>query len=1463
MPVLARIRTSRIGHPKARLDGLDIDLTLSNRPVDTVIYGANGCGKTSLIQLFFSLLLPYRRNFLGKTGDGDRTFDLYFLPREVSFFVTEWEFPASVVTLPGLDVGTRRRVFGRCLQQTKPGGASTAAEYDGFFFSFWADDSINSSLLPLTDNIRSGRAPRYLKSAREFRSWFKEVVGERYDLEPYIVDDSEPGKWQAHLTGCGIDLELVKLMLLLNHGEGATGGFLSQFKTEELVVKFITEMLSDEGSCDRLRAMVVSHLESLRQEPFVRRRKELLDMLEKTVAELAPHGKRLLEAQVQFKEGETALALAAAGTGHLVTAMTEQRLALEQEAGLARENGAVAEKAAELLEAEQRWCELRATDLAVTEADAAHHSAEVAQKAAICDLHLGAAALGRQRIVGLQAERRAAETSLAEREQVLGLDDLRTAVNDRGASLKEILLASAVSAEEQAAVGESEKDSKQAELNKTRDEGTACAGSICTLQQEQKDLQRIETLRSNNRAELEKQGMLGPDDTATAVLERTAMAVQQVDTDGDSLQRRIAELTGETANLSARADEQERLAELHWQVVAKKTALLKRYDESAKGLRVNEALLTMFETDSVDPYEPMLFETVNNKINQNAEVRRRLEDEAQAITTQIEDLDANDGLLPPSADVAAVIGELAARSTESVPWWRVFADQKLDSDDIRQRIAANPGRYAGVALLRRDDLKIAAEIAAGFEGVKSPVVISFYGDSDDSGSNGITVVPNPALYASRSAAASWRSQQEAELVARTNSIKMLGKAIHAQREALRLLNEFLLEFAFDKVAKFKRDLAEAEQQHAQAVAQQAKFKQEEQAARADLVSKTVSLRSLERNRLAVRERLRQLSSFIDVYEKGRPERLLRLGAIETELTKENGEAERLRQEIIKLNGEIETISQKIIELQTIGRGSRRRAGEVEYVQGNASCVPADQQINAAVATAAYDAARIDYQAGSNDATLVHWQHKHQELVKKIAVEQTSFQQDFHGVGEDSLVQFEAAYPEGFNQAALSDLENNAKNAAVTTGITDGELKRCNDLLEELRSRYRGRRTAPPAEVPLTSAASRELSMCKSAEREAHAGEAKKFSNEYHEKSLAAVAIGGDISKLSGLIEGIVPSQNQVNAYENVPEAESAIRQARDVRDLAVRERSLAEKEVAAKLKPIRHVVDAEENLAADPETIRTFRQNMDELYLQADEVLAGLRDAAAPLGQELESYERTKLDIVNELAAETRLLIKKLKHLNRLSEVPNLGGTWLMWAGMPFVRFTVRPEIEREEEMRNRLSHFLVTVAKLDKGVPPSIELVFGALREVLGNGYRVETLIPNERPTTEYLGVSAPGGMKEWSGGERLTGVVLFYMSLAKLVTTHKSMHQQDAHGLLVLDNPYGTSNHPAFVALQFAVARQMGIQLLCTIIADDKNILGSFPKVISLRKGAYDPVTEAIHVIAGASSAELTELGLHGREN
>jgi len=225
MPRINKIRLKNIGHSRAFMH----DITLDFRGgVNTVVYGGNGVGKSSIIAFILTLLRPESWNFLpGESGE----------PRKIIDYLSV-EYPAHIM-IEWLYIG-KKRTF----EFLVTGLLLTKDSQDNFrraFYSFRYPYERERSKNYLTfENIRFEAESSYLL-VDEFLDQLKHQKKSNSSQKVQIIRDNIT-KWQNHLDMNLIDTKLAEYQVKMNGTEGAQATFLD-FSTDIGFIQFIVKML--------------------------------------------------------------------------------------------------------------------------------------------------------------------------------------------------------------------------------------------------------------------------------------------------------------------------------------------------------------------------------------------------------------------------------------------------------------------------------------------------------------------------------------------------------------------------------------------------------------------------------------------------------------------------------------------------------------------------------------------------------------------------------------------------------------------------------------------------------------------------------------------------------------------------------------------------------------------------------------------------------------------------------------------------------------------------------------------------------------------------------------------------------------------------------------------------------------------------------------------------------------------
>ena len=401
----------------------------------------------------------------------------------------------------------------------------------------------------------------------------------------------------------------------------------------------------------------------------------------------------------------------------------------------------------------------------------------------------------------------------------------------------------------------------------------------------------------------------------------------------------------------------------------------------------------------------------------------------------------------------------------------------------------------------------------------------------------------------------------------------------------------------------------------------------------------------------------------------------------------------------------------------------------------------------------------------------------------------------------------------------------AKHARDTLGLEEESLKKAHFNLpvtpctldpEEGRSR----------EASL-SAATTELTAAVAVRGEAVAARAAELANaEYQVKLLATLA-----SDLEAPDELCAPYADFQQAQEDLSTAKKAERLASTERDSLAHElgalnidlSGLLDQELCAPIAVMGSQIKDEQRRSGGmlKEDLADFRDR--------------IHNAIESLKFELNQQEKNEQKVVEQVVLDVKKAFTYLSRLATRSKVPALGGIWAEWSGKPFIQFKTRIEIESDTS-RQAIADTVTTISQMPGDLPAGDKIIHTALSAVLGKAYTIETLKPDTSPTTVYKGIEHPTGLNAWSGGERLSGAVLFYLAICNLLTV-----EGQGGNVMLLDNPFGSCTNIDFIRLVIALTRQYGVQIVAYTPTENEDIRRLFPLNIMVRKGGTDGIIKS----------------------
>jgi len=1452
---LRQLLYSRVGHERARLDGLTLNMCDSDKaPADTVIWGDNGTGKTSLFHLFFSIFHPHQRKFLGKVGDGERSFDLYFQTNDLAFMVMEMEEHIS-------QEQTRNRIIGRCIQKIKDDG--NRAEYAGNFFSFIADDLHNVTILPLTQNVRNGTA-QYLQSPDQFRSWYQSTFRDRHDLEPTIVSDKDKAEWQRHLTSIGIDLDILDLQMRLNHGEGSTKGFLEHLNSEDSIVRFLTDMLMHQEGVEAIRKLIAKHRQELRDEPLLRKKRDYNHELLSLVRIMAPDAERLVEATKRADFARHELAVVHARLQKTRDEIEVQRREQEERTASISTELDETDGVRAKTQNEVAWLQVEHAKLASEEAQAVYVLAAQAKTVADEHVEIAKSIIKSEEIAFHENEKKRVQEELAER-VTSALPFLEKARN--AGQLFEDLLEGAISQtdslllRENGALATKKKEQlsvlgHQQDLNRRK----------ASAQTEGEGIRKTLAAEEDSLAQLRREKIVVDAESCEQACSRLCKSIDDNRKAFALLEKSKLEDASRKAGLSERLKTEKETSKS----LGKKNKNLEEqmgvFETEKVSLSADPKLLALLpEMEEVDPYAPGLTtECVSNLKEAESELRA-ISDRIQFLAELLSEIEANKGLIPPSPDVQHVIAYLASERIQAVPYWHYFSENRMSVDEIRVKVQLNPARYSGITVLKKTDLERAAQISDKCPELKSPVLLTWYGDKDGPGAknDGVLFHADTGLLCDAKTARERVQALDDERAQLGKSRDRITRKVEDGEKGIDLLKGFLVRYQSGFHDEMQREVQSIVKQIDTCTSEIVSINHELENLEENARQQTSRNKILPEAKELLDTHLRRVDDHILQYAKQKEQREQRLAELSNLIAHLEADEKSAASALEAIDSAISAIEKRVSDLRIQRTRFEEARGRIKESGGNPQVNPPSARESIEAAQRHYEEAETDYTRQSNDVALAELNVKLGEVTRKLSRLNQDYSEKFSHIHAAVQEALKGAHPQLMSEELLVFSESEALTLLHAEADAKAHHKQVEQVFIETRKASSGKRMETPRDVPKNAAEAKELVAQLEALIKTYIGSINKLQEQLRICDAKVKELATGLQRLTDQIDSSVISSEWKGQVGTLHRPYESVDDAIDRWKAVLKEASQADQKAAAEKKGVdlhkqnvHNLIYDETKCHIDAEITQQFRDNMERLHLDCTKVSDTLQDLIASMDSHLSRFEQNRKEIIRQLHMDSKEIIGRLKALGTISTLPDMGPFWQVWEGKPFITFKVRGEANSNEYAQQKVEGYLLDLVKNDRDdIPSAKELLTGSILSILSGKFSIETLCPNQVPTLQRYRISDRGGLAGWSGGERLTGVILFYLSLAQLVTLRRGSRRTDISSFLLLDNPYGSTTLQAFIDLQFSLARLFNIQLISSTCTKETDILASYPKILGMRKVGIDRKTNAIYVRETQDCPELVE--------
>ncbi|SKB88701.1 hypothetical protein SAMN05660473_02863 [Arthrobacter sp. 49Tsu3.1M3] len=1424
---LASLRMCSIGDRSARFSDLTVStIGIDGTPQDHIVWLRNGGGKSSLLSLFYALLLPRKYDFMGRGTN--RALTDYIDTGDTSHTIAVWH-SATTGTLGGSP--ERVLVTGAVYEwkdQRKPANFASSEDLAQTYYAFFATPGVfDAYTLPVTDE--SGYRVR--------RNDFIGRLGAQaaaHNASEFAIVHKNFGDWERTLAARGLDPDLFRSQKQMNHVEGDVEN-LFKFKNAKDFIDFLLKLTVSPEVTDRIADSVSMIADRISLKPT--------KIIERKFCRAAADGlQRLAEASnaqtrmvAELEAATTDARALSARLGAAIQAAESRRAEITEGTGILSTDRAglsTEERNSTALAAMYRR---RAAELRLAEAQEQLELAEEARSHARRTVKVWQTA-------GPLAEHRDAADELevaraAAAEEALELAPLALIHDNHAAAYKTLLGvladASTASAREAHAASFEALDAAAA-ADRQAEEARDAAGDAQT--EAGKFQVRLDQYTEQLREAVEHQAL--PDIDADPVAHAAAL---EADRD-----LRIKELEQVRERRAVRPAEHTRLNQDFLRRTGDRTEIQNEqsqlrterdlHEATAARLAGEARVISLVEASTDEPVNLWTdAETLVHALER--EVRRS---DAALITEKVAladaertiDAHAETGYLPSTLDADRVVRVLAETGIDAVIGWEHLRSEL--PDNLLHEALADPvlSRIGAGVVVATDRADAACNALSAAEADTVALVDVFTAAAVGFAVSVRIAEGEPYVMSSWSGLAPGlvdRAAAEADadaLVAAARDQASFSTALIDARESDRELRREVVEFLNDCPAGHLSDLAD---------------------------------------RIAHLDgRLAQLNDEISANERAQ----LTLAEDDAaDLMKETG-----------LSTWISGLGQALARLASLLRGGAVRRGEWEAARDAATAryraLTTQAVSHRAASTAASNRShQLDLEAQELEREAqVHRDHARElayideptdiptpDDVAGFTLEMLRRRTDNARRAHDlpasqflaaarvddlarRLFQLDAELPDDPDLLAEAKVVlstpagQSRQNRATALEAADKALSTCTETIGEARSNVaNAKETLDSTNDPRRTVTRRD------AVEPTDAAHAAQLATEQEEMAARMRQLASDLEETIGALNDEdhsleVRAEKLKNLASGLPEpAETGNPAEVFAGDFATG--ATARDEVLAALGAAQTRVDTEalyiakqvellRLTAADYSSVPVKARDRlrfdppDVLAANAHKLAASLNLRAMQIDGDLDAIALDQAVVTQALAGVVADNFDMFRRTQKYSLLPEgLGGL----SGRPLlkIRFNLA-----EENLRSHVEQVIEdAVAKGNK--PDGMDLLMACTHAAVGaRGFTVKVVKPvwDQSPIEEDV-----AALGKWSGGERLTAGVALYCTIAKVRAVNAG-HKDQSGGTLVLDNPIGRASHGPMVELQRRVAAAQGVQLIYATGLQDFDAVSQFPTITRL---------------------------------
>ncbi|MGW8730983.1 hypothetical protein ACWGNF_33685 [Streptomyces sp. NPDC055808] len=1435
-----------------------------------VLFLENGGGKSVLLKLIFSVMLPGHRNTLGGASSG--VLRKFLLADDCGHVALEWQH-----TLTGELV-----VVGKVSEWRGRQVSNDPRKFAEAWYSFRPGPGLSLDSLPVAESSAmrpSSEGASGAQGRRRTMKGFRDAITEATKAYPHLEVYWEEihDRWNEHLGDLGLDPELFRYQREMNADEGEAAGLFAVKKDSDftdLLLRAVTDTRDTDGLADLVSGFgnkLGRRAELTAERDFTAGSVDLLNRIVEADETRARARDIHAGAERRTRTLARRLSARAAEERGRATDLAQQVTAAAHHVTLAeRARGTSSLIASELA---YRHASLA---LAVAEKAATAQRRELADARTLHSAWQAAEAVLRHRAAADRSARVAVAIQEAERDAAPALAARAKAAAD----LVRALHTAAGDGERVAAEEEERSAGLQEAGEAAHRDATAAATEAQRARSEAGHLRQRLAEVEQETAEAVRAGWLddsAPDaDPARAALaasdaEKTAVAGW--DTAREAA-RTAADRAREAASVEARAE----LAAARAEDAAR--AAGNAYDaerRAAESIAAEERLAELLglpgsgaatgvpeprrhedeklqgplgaeELDrSADELRALLDQSIASAERQLFELRTAAADDSRILGAL-----GDGGLLPPSADVLATVEYLGEHGIPALPGWRYLA-QAVAPADHAAVLAARPELVDGVVITdpasharAREALANAALLPRSAVAVGTTAALLAPVPAPDSGGESaiFLVPPNPAMH-DEHAADEERQTLRARATARDEEIRTLAARLTGDRSLAARIGSWRA----DCPPGMLTELAAAAETTREAATEAARELTEARTVRAEADEAAAETARVREERQEAAQRARRAADALAGLAFRLRERAgwqVKLRELADEAAESEARAQSLLERAKAADEDRRAAQRAADDAHRTSRALRAERAEIAGAPENLPEPEPDAPRHSLPALReAYRAASQLYEKVGVGADLRAEQARAESdesaalaeldrLTNKVRTRAATLLEGTDGADGPSR-QAAAARAESLVQM----LETRASTASEQLGRLRGEAERLAPADGETHTEL------PEGRIPADAEQAQALLRTATAELATRTDELE-TSRAAHAELLGAHRSAedgaGGFDETAALLRDLLRDNSQGPDEENAPEPyPGTLEEARQSATETRRSLRGCSGDLSAADSAVREASDilVRHANATRYEQVRTpARQQIRELPAASlPEHAAAWAAAFEPrlrvLTDELEQLERNRDSIVDRLRGLVDSALTTLRSAQRLSQLPEGLGEW---SGQEFLR--IRFDEPDQATLTERLGEVIdeATRAAVKKNSDlrrDGMSLLLRGVQAALEpRGISVEILKPDAVLRAERVPVGQMGDV--FSGGQLLTAAIALYCTMAALRSNDRGRDKHRHAGTLFLDNPIGRANATYLLELQRAVSDALGVQLLYTTGLFDTTALAEFPLVIRLRNDA-----------------------------